>query len=145
VELQGFSDPRGSDRYNDELARERVEAVVRDLVRRHGIDLRQIRSVAMGKVALAAGQALSQEVLADARRVELRLVAPWSSWEDSHARTDEVMRWPSASVFETEPGAPAEGLTTSPTDQNNGDDAAFTPDDAKAALRVLEDHRRPRP
>jgi outer membrane protein OmpA-like peptidoglycan-associated protein len=145
VELQGFSDPRGSDRYNDELARERVEAVVRHLVQRHGIELRQIRSVAMGKVALAAGQAPSKELLADARRVEIRVVAPWSSWEDSQAGTGEEMRWPSASVIEREPEEPAKGLTTSPNDQNHGDDAGFTPDDATAALRVLEGHRRPRP
>src|SRR5216684_3373335 len=29
VELQGFADPRGNDRHNNELARERVEAVTR--------------------------------------------------------------------------------------------------------------------
>jgi outer membrane protein OmpA-like peptidoglycan-associated protein len=56
LELQGFADPRGSDRYNSQLARERVEAVIRYLVQDHGIELRQIRAVAMGKVALGAGE-----------------------------------------------------------------------------------------
>src|SRR5262249_10535586 len=42
LELQGFADPQGSDRYNRELARERVEAVIRYLVQRHGIELRQL-------------------------------------------------------------------------------------------------------
>src|SRR4029453_7465449 len=50
LELQGFADPRGSDRYNYQLARERVEAVIRYLVQHHGIALRQIRPVARGKV-----------------------------------------------------------------------------------------------
>jgi len=56
LELQGFADPRGNDRQNNELARERVEAVTRYLVQRHGIELRQLRGLAMGKVALAAGE-----------------------------------------------------------------------------------------
>ena len=88
VELQGFADPRGSDRYNDELARDRVEAVIRHLVRRYGIELRQIRSIAMGKVTLASGEKPSSDVLANARRVEIRLLAPWSSWEDTQTGID---------------------------------------------------------
>jgi outer membrane protein OmpA-like peptidoglycan-associated protein len=87
AELQGFADPRGSDRYNDELARDRVEAVIRQLVRR-GIELRQIRSVAMGKVALTPGEKPTSETLANARRVEIRLITPWSSWEDTQTGID---------------------------------------------------------
>jgi outer membrane protein OmpA-like peptidoglycan-associated protein len=87
VELQGFADPRGADRYNDELARERVEGAIRHLVRR-GIELRQIRSIAMGKVMLAAGEKPTADTLAEARRVEIRLLTPWSSWEDTQAGLD---------------------------------------------------------
>ncbi len=83
VELQGFADPRGSDRHNYQLARERVEAVTRYLVQRHGIELRQLRAVSMGKVTLGAGEKPSTEAFAKARRVDIRLLAPWASWEDA--------------------------------------------------------------
>jgi outer membrane protein OmpA-like peptidoglycan-associated protein len=86
LELRGFADSQGSDRYNRELARERMEAVVNYLVQRHGIELRQLQGTAMGKVTPGAGEKPSAEVLARARRVELRLFSPWSSWEDSQAQ-----------------------------------------------------------
>jgi outer membrane protein OmpA-like peptidoglycan-associated protein len=63
LELQGFADLRGSDRYNRELARERVEVVMRYLVQRHGIELRQLRAISVGKVALDAGEKASPEAL----------------------------------------------------------------------------------
>jgi len=88
LELQGFADSRGSDRYNRELARERVEAVMRYLVQRHGIELRQLGAIPMGKVALGAGEKASPEALARARRVDIRLLAPWSSWEDAQSQID---------------------------------------------------------
>src|SRR4029453_4386019 len=78
LELQGFADAQGSDRYNRELARERVEAVMRYLVQRHGIELRQLQGIPMGKVTLAAGEKPSPEALARARRGAGRLLAPWS-------------------------------------------------------------------
>ena len=90
LELQGFADSQGSDRYNRELARERVEAVMRYLVQRHGIELRQLQAIPMGKVALGAGEKASPETLARARRVDIRLLAPWSSWEDAQAQLDQV-------------------------------------------------------
>jgi outer membrane protein OmpA-like peptidoglycan-associated protein len=83
LELQGFADFRGSDRYNLELARDRVEAVIRYLVQRHGTELRQVRYITMGKVEPVAGEKPTAETLAKARRVDLRLLAPWSSWEDT--------------------------------------------------------------
>jgi len=89
LELQGFADPRGSDRHNNELARERVEAVIRYLVKQHGIELRQLRAVAMGKVALGAGEKPTPATFAEARRVDIRLLAPWSSWEDIEAQNDQ--------------------------------------------------------
>ena len=86
LELQGFADSRGSDRQNLELARDRVEAVMRYLVQRHGIELRQVRSITMGKVEPVPGEKPTAETLAKARRVDMRLLAPWSSWEDSVGR-----------------------------------------------------------
>ena len=64
VELQGFADGRGAERYNYQLTRERVDAVARYLVSRHGIDLRRIHTVGMGKVVLASGERPSNEVYA---------------------------------------------------------------------------------
>jgi outer membrane protein OmpA-like peptidoglycan-associated protein len=78
LELQGFADPRGTDRYNYQLTRDRVDAVVRYLVQRHGIDLRRIHAVGMGKVTLAAGEKGNKETFAKSRRVEMRLLAPQS-------------------------------------------------------------------
>ena len=92
LELQGFADARGSDRYNRELARERVEAVMRHLVQHHGIELRQLSAISMGKVALVAGEKASPDALARARRVDIRLLAPWSSWEDTLSRIDPTAR-----------------------------------------------------
>ena len=89
LEVQGFADPRGSDRSNNELTRDRVEAVIRHLVQHHGIELRQVRALAMGKETLPAGERPSAEALAKARRVDLRLLAPWSSWEDRQAGSGE--------------------------------------------------------
>jgi peptidoglycan-associated lipoprotein len=83
LELQGFADAQGSDRFNRELARERVETVMRQLVQRHGIELRQLRALAMGKVAIPAGEKANSEALARARRVDMRVLTPWSSWEDA--------------------------------------------------------------
>jgi outer membrane protein OmpA-like peptidoglycan-associated protein len=90
IELQGFADMRGSDRYNRELARERVEAVMRYLVQHHGIELRQARAISMGKVALPDGEKPSPEVLAKTRRVDIRLLTPWSSWEDTLGQVDSA-------------------------------------------------------
>jgi outer membrane protein OmpA-like peptidoglycan-associated protein len=78
LELQGFADPRGTERYNYGLTRDRVDAVVRYLVQRHSIDLRRIYSVGMGKVALAAGEKGDKETYTKSRRVEIRLLAPQS-------------------------------------------------------------------
>ena len=99
LELQGFADSRGSDQYNRELARERVEAVMRYLVQRHGIELRQLRAISMGKVALGAGEKASPEALARARRVDIRLLAPWSSWEDAQSQIDPTAPEPTVTVI----------------------------------------------
>lgn len=77
VELQGFADPRGGARYNYRLTQERVDAVIRYLVRRHGIELRRIYGVGMGKVTSARGTA-KRSAYAKSRRVDIRLLAPQS-------------------------------------------------------------------
>jgi outer membrane protein OmpA-like peptidoglycan-associated protein len=89
LEMHGFADPRGSDRYNSELARDRVDAVIRYLVQHHGIELRQLRAVAMGKTALTAGSQPGRDIFALARRVDMRLLTPWSSWEDKQSQIDQ--------------------------------------------------------
>ena len=78
LELQGFADQRGADKYNYQLTRDRVDAVTRYLVQRHGIDLRRIHAVGMGKANLAAGEKGNKDTYAKARRVEMRLLAPQS-------------------------------------------------------------------
>jgi len=78
VELQGFADPRGSDHYNLQLTRERVDTVVRYLVQKHGVDLRRVHAVGMGKETPERGVKQNKETLAKARRVDLRVVAPQS-------------------------------------------------------------------
>jgi outer membrane protein OmpA-like peptidoglycan-associated protein len=98
LELQGFADARGSDHYNRDLARERVEAVMRYLVKRHGIELRQLSAISMGKVALVGGEKASGETLAAARRVDMRLFAPWSSWEDAQSAHGPTTPEPTATV-----------------------------------------------
>ena len=103
VELQGYADAQGSDRYNLELARERVEVVMRYLVQRHGTELRQLRALSMGKETLAAGEKPSPDALSKARRVDIRFLTPWSSWEDAMAQTED----PSQS-------APVDGPSASP-------------------------------
>jgi outer membrane protein OmpA-like peptidoglycan-associated protein len=90
LELQGFADPRGSDRHNYQLARDRVEAVTRYLVQRHDIELRQIRAIAMGKTTLVASDSAGKEAFARTRRVDIRLLAPWSSWEDAQLQIDQT-------------------------------------------------------
>jgi outer membrane protein OmpA-like peptidoglycan-associated protein len=96
-ELQGFADPRGTERANNELSRARVDAVVRHLVQRHGIELRQLQAASMGPAPLAPGEKPTAEVLANARRVDIRLLAPWSSWGDSQVQGESASDAVSAS------------------------------------------------
>jgi len=111
LELQGFTDPRGNDRYNYQLARERVEAVTRYLVRSHGIELRQLRAVAMGKVELGADEKPSTPAFAKTRRVDIRLLAPWASWEDAQTQMSEAT--PAQAPTRTQ-SAPRESAPSTP-------------------------------
>jgi len=134
LELQGFADPRGNDRHNNELARERVEAATRYLVQRHGIELRQLRGVAMGKVALPAGEKPSTEAFAKARRVDIRLLAPWSSWEDAQAIDHTAHAQPSA----VDPSA--EARAASP---KSSEDGAFDRRELRAGASVKAQYDQP--
>jgi outer membrane protein OmpA-like peptidoglycan-associated protein len=98
LELQGFADPQGSDRYNRDLARERMEVVMRYLVQQHSIELRQLHGIAMGKVPVAAGEKATPETMAEARRVDLRVLTPWSSWEERTELDHTSVATPSATM-----------------------------------------------
>ena len=78
VELHGFADPRGSDVYNYRLTRDRVDAVTRYLVQHHGIELRRIYAVGMGKVSQERGAPADRDALSKSRRVDIVLLAPQS-------------------------------------------------------------------
>ena len=117
LELQGFADPRGNDRQNNELARERVEAVTRYLVQRYDIELRQLRGFAMGKVAV---ETPSPEAFAKARRVDIRLLAPWSSWEDAQIPIDRTAAAQTSTVVPSAEAGVAAPKSTKP--QSTKDD-----------------------
>ena len=150
LELQGFADPRGSDRYNRDLARERVESVMRYLVQRHGVELRQLQALAMGKVTLGAGEKPSAQTLAVARRVDMRLLTPWSSWEDAQAPLDPVRTAPTSVVnpatqaSEIGSALPAQALPLEPSEIVRGDRAGrsrvleLLRDDGPARSRLPE-------
>jgi outer membrane protein OmpA-like peptidoglycan-associated protein len=76
LELQGFADSRGSDSYNYRLTRDRVDAVTRYLVQRHGIELRRIYAVGMGKAPQENGGKADRDTLSKSRRVDIVLLAP---------------------------------------------------------------------
>ena len=78
---------------------------MRYLVQRHGIELRQMRAISMGKVALGAGEKASPEALARARRVDIRVLAPWSSWEDAQSQINPTA--PEQTVTVPAPRGPA--------------------------------------
>jgi outer membrane protein OmpA-like peptidoglycan-associated protein len=136
LELQGFADSRGSDRYNRELARERVEAVMRYLVQRHGIELRQLRAISMGKVALSAGEKASPEALARARRVDIRLLAPWSSWEDAQSQVNSTAPEPTVTVVPAPRGTAT--ISALPVQAEPMQPPQAAPIDAPARGRLLE-------
>ena len=136
LELQGFADSRGTDRYNRELARERVEAVTRYLVQRHGIELRQLRAVSMGTEALGAGEKASPEALARARRVDIRLFAPWSSWED--AQSQNAPTAPEQTVTVTPAPRGPSTISALPAQTEPMEPPQAAPIDAPAQGRLLE-------
>jgi len=130
LELQGFTDPRGSDRYNDALCRARVDAVVRHLVQRQGIELHQVHAASMGRAALAPGEKPGDQAYANARRVDIRLLAPWSSWEDRQAESDvqpDDLVAASPATTESRPATPAEGSPRQLLRSDEPDTSAVSP------------------
>ena len=73
VELQGHTDAVGTERYNLQLSRERVDAVVRYLVHQEGIDLRRIHTVGFGKELPVADNG-SKDGRSKNRRVDIRIL-----------------------------------------------------------------------
>jgi outer membrane protein OmpA-like peptidoglycan-associated protein len=77
VELRGHTDGVGNERQNVLLSRERVDAVVRYLVQKEGVELRRIHSVGLGK-AVPVADNNTREGRAKNRRVDVTLLSPQS-------------------------------------------------------------------
>ena len=77
LELQGHTDAVGTDRFNLQLSRERVDAVVRYLVHKEGIDLRRIHTVGFGKEIPVADNT-SKDGRSKNRRVDIRILTTQS-------------------------------------------------------------------
>jgi outer membrane protein OmpA-like peptidoglycan-associated protein len=77
VELRGHTDAVGPDALNLRLSRERVDAVVRYLVHKEGVELRRIHAVGLGK-AIPAADNRTAEGRAKNRRVEVTLLSTQS-------------------------------------------------------------------
>jgi outer membrane protein OmpA-like peptidoglycan-associated protein len=73
IELRGFADASGEDRYNYRLGRERAEAVERYLVARRGIPAGRVAVLSMGEEDPVADNA-TREGRAENRRVTARLL-----------------------------------------------------------------------
>ncbi len=73
IELRGFADARGDERYNYRLGRERAESVERYLVTRHGVATARIAVLSMGEDEPVAGND-SEDGRAQNRRVSARLL-----------------------------------------------------------------------
>jgi len=67
----------------------------------------------MGRVVLPAGEKPSPEALASARRVDIRLLAPWSSWEDTLGQLEST---PEPRRSSTISGVPEFLKTITPSD-----------------------------
>lgn len=70
VELRGHTDGTGSDQLNLRLSRERVDAVMRYLVHKEGVELRRIHALGLGKADPTANNS-TREGRAKNRRVEI--------------------------------------------------------------------------
>jgi hypothetical protein len=78
----------------------------------------------MGKVALVAGEKPSTEAFAKARRVDIRLLAPWSSWEDPLTQSDHT--------------APAQTSTVDPSAEAGAASPKSIEDDQPATLKISD-------
>jgi len=68
----------------------------------------------MGKVVLSPGEQPTADVLAAARRVDVRLFAPWSSWEDSQVQGAQTK---SDGAATPESATPAPATAVRPSDE----------------------------
>lgn len=73
VELQGHTDSVGSDQFNLQLSRARVDAVIRHLVQLHGIELHRIHAVGLGE-AVPVADNKTKEGRAKNRRVMITVL-----------------------------------------------------------------------
>lgn len=73
VELQGHTDSVGNERFNLQLSRARVDAVIRHLVQHHGIELHRIHAVGLGE-AVPMADNKTKEGRAKNRRVTITIL-----------------------------------------------------------------------
>lgn len=75
VEVQGYTDPIGNRQYNLALSQRRADSVIRYLMTKHNIPLRNLHVIGLGaeQQMAADGKALTRK---EARRVEMKLYAP---------------------------------------------------------------------
>lgn len=77
IELRGHTDAVGAERTNLQLSRDRVDAVVRYLVQKGGVELRRIHTVGLGK-AVPVADNNTREGRAKNRRVDVQLLSTQS-------------------------------------------------------------------
>lgn len=77
IELRGHTDAVGAERANLQLSRDRVDAVVRYLVQKGGVELRRIHTVGLGK-AVPVADNNTREGRAKNRRVDVQLLSTQS-------------------------------------------------------------------
>jgi len=73
IELEGHTDTIGTDEYNLQLSRARVDSVMRHLVQKHGIKLRRLYAVGHGKAVPAADNS-TKEGREKNRRVTIKIL-----------------------------------------------------------------------
>jgi outer membrane protein OmpA-like peptidoglycan-associated protein len=77
LELRGHTDALGPDRANLALSRERVDAIVRFLVQKEGVELRRLHAVGLGKATPVADNN-TRDGRARNRRVDVTLLSTQS-------------------------------------------------------------------
>ena len=73
LEVRGYADGRGSDRYNYKLGRERAEEVVRYMMVHHNVPMARIATVSFGEESPVADNS-STDGRAQNRRVQVRVL-----------------------------------------------------------------------
>lgn len=73
LEVRGYADATGPDRYNYKLGRERAEAVVRYMMTNHNVPMSRIATVSFGEESPVADNS-STDGRAQNRRVQVRLL-----------------------------------------------------------------------